>query len=89
MSLVTRTILSTGALAVVITLGMWGILLLKKHYLTSKDDENAEDVDRLYTTAKVEKMHKDGLIDEKQYKTLKEEVFEASKRRKERDRPGK
>ena len=82
----TRLAILLGALFIVLGLGFYGILLLRKWLYPSDEDESREEADALYTTAEVERMREEGLIDEKQYDKLMEEVREAAKRRAEADK---
>lgn len=72
-----------GVLLVVIAGGVYGILFLRK-WLVSPDDDQQEENDRLCTTAEIERLREQGLIDQAQYDSLKREVFQASRRRAQR-----
>lgn len=76
----TRLAIWLGVLFVVLGLGFYGILLIRK-WLDPADDESRQEADTMYTTAQVERLHAEGLIDERQYEKLMGEVREASKRR--------
>lgn len=74
-----------GVLGVVLSAGFYGILLLRK-WLYNGGEEAERTSDKIYTTAQVERLKEEGLIDQKQYEEMKKEVFEASKRRAAADR---
>jgi len=75
-----------GALVGVVAVCFYGILLLRRWFLKSDEDEVREEADSLYTTAELERMREDGLVDGEEYERLKQEVYEASKRRAEREK---
>ena len=68
-----------GALGAVLAAGFYGILLLRKWLYKGGEEERASD--EIYTTAQIEHLKEEGLIDQKQYDEMKRQVFEASKRR--------
>lgn len=80
----TRLVIWLGVLFVLLGLGFYGVLLLRKWLYTA--DESQQEADTMYTTAQVEEMRGRGLIDERQYEKLMGEVREASKRRAEAEK---
>ncbi len=74
-----------GVLLVVLSVGFYGIVLLRKWLFVDKNDTD-EVTDAVYTTAQLESMKKAGLVDEKQYERLKHEVYKASMRRAAREK---
>ena len=66
-----------GVLAGVLALAAYGIVYLRKWLL----GEEAEDEDSIYTTAQIERLKAEGLLDDGQYERLKVEAAAAAKRR--------
>ena len=84
MSLALRLGLWTGVLLALIAAGVYGILLLRKWLVVELRDENDTDEDAeqgLYTTAALDRLKEQGLVDSEQYETLRRKVEEAAKRR--------
>ncbi len=73
-----------GALAAALVAGFYVVVLLRKWFLADVEKEQADNADSISTTAQVESMKAQGLIDDKQYEKLIEEVRRASRRRAER-----
>ncbi len=69
-----------GVFGVVVGLGIYGIMLLRR-WLLEEDEDTSQQADSIYTTAQVEKMLEEGLIDRRQYEKLIKKVREASARR--------
>lgn len=76
-----------GLVAIVVVLGAYAIWRLRGYLMNPADDDEFEaDLDEapLYTTAEVERLKREGEIDEAQYEKLKSQALAAAKRRAER-----
>ena len=82
----TRLAIWSCLLAAALAAGVYGILLLRKWFVSSQEDAQREESDSICTTAQLERMREEGLVDEKQYEALKRKVREASRRRAAREK---
>jgi len=84
MSPATEFAIWMGILAVVLVVAAYAIWHLRKRLFGEDEEEEEVDNAPLYTTAEIERLKSEGLIDDKQYRKLKAETREAAKRRAER-----
>jgi hypothetical protein len=68
-----------GAIAVLLVLGVYVSLWLRKTLVGEPEDEDYEDPG--YTTAELERLKAEGLLDDEQYGKLKALSLDAAKRR--------
>jgi len=73
-----------GVLGAVVVIAAYVIWYLRRGLVSPEDDMEDTDETPLYTTAEVERLKAEGLIDAAQYEKLKAEAFAASKRRADR-----
>jgi hypothetical protein len=90
MSEAVKLALLSAALLVLLILGAYGVSLFRKWaYRELDEEEYDQQSDALYTTAELERMKSEGLVDEKEYERLKKEVAKASMRRAKASKHGK
>jgi len=80
MDLGTRIGFLLAAMFALVFVGIAVVWYIRKRLLAPLDDE-AEEEDYLYTTAQVEALKRDGLIDGEKYEKLKGQAAEAAKLR--------
>ena len=75
-----------GVLAAVLVAAAYAIWYMRRRLLAADGDEDDAEEAPLYTTAEVERLKREGLIDDAQYEKLRTEAHEAAKRRAEKSR---
>jgi cytochrome c-type biogenesis protein CcmH/NrfG len=80
---VVETAVWLGVLGAVIVAAVYVVLYLRKGVF-SEEDTSDEDETSFLTTAEVERLKKEGLVDPKQYEKLLGEAREAARRRAEK-----